>query len=228
MQLTTRHGQRGQALTETAAFLPLFLLLLFGMMWVIQVSVLNERAQVAVRYSGLISNEASPYDGYSLYAIYNNVGGYSQSATVVCATPPPDAFTNDPSHGAFPGPTSQPFWQPDANRTTGSCSEGRLQLQGNALNVPMLLLNTFSTVTTHKKVTLSLPGAIQGLQNNTLSATQNFFNTPDIASLIQCYPQLQSAVSNSLVAETSASGITLPTLPLGATTQVTNLGLTAC
>lgn len=227
MQLTARNGQRGQALTETAAFLPLFLLLLFGMMWVIQFSVVNERAQISVRYSGLISNEASPYDGYSLYAIYNNIGGLSQSATTTCATPPPDAFTNDPSNGAFPGPTSQPFWQPD-QASTGTCSTGRIELTGNSLLVPALLVNTYSTVTASKRVTDSLPAAIQGLQNNTLNATQNFFNTPDIASLIQCYPQLQSALSASLVAETSASQATAATAPLGAITPVTNLSLTAC
>lgn len=228
MQINAAHFQRGQALTETAAFLPLFLLLLFGMMWVIQISVINERAQIAVRYSGLISNEASPYDGYSLYSIYNNVGGYSQSASTTCATPPPDAYSNDPSNGAFPGPISQPFWQPDTGSTTGACAQSRLAITDASLSVPMLLVNTFSSTSAQKKITANLPTAISGLQNNTLSATQNFFNTPDIASLVQCFPQLKSALSNSLVAQAAASGTTLPSAPLPAVNAVTALAVASC
>src|SRR5579872_6777536 len=203
MQIGNLHAQRGQALTETAFFLPLFLLLLFGMMWVIQVSVLNERAQVAVRYSGLVSNESDPYDGFSLYAIYNNVGNLKQSASTTCATPPPDAFTNDPANGAFPGPTSQPFWKPDTGTTTGTCNQGRVQITDPSLTVPMLLIGTDSTASTQKTTTTNLPSAISGLRVNTLSASQNFVNTPDIASIMQCFPQLSSAVSNSLVGETA-------------------------
>jgi hypothetical protein len=66
------------------------------------------------------------------------------------------------------------------------------------------------------------------LQNNTLSATQNFFNTPDIASLVQCFPQLKNAVSNSLVAQASASGTTLPPAPLPAVNAVSALTVSSC
>ena len=219
------HAQRGQALTETAFFLPVFLLLLFGMMWIIQFSVLNERAQIAVRYSGLVSNESSPYDGFSLYSVYNNVGGYSQSATTTCATPPPDAFSNDPSNGAFPGPTSQPFWQPDSGTTSGTCNSGRVQITDASLTVPMLLVNTLSTATTQKTTTTNLPSAISGLRVKTLSATQNFVNTPDIASIMQCYPELSAAANGSLVGETAAGNNPAMTLPMGAGTTTTPLTL---
>jgi len=231
MQLSSSrrlHRQRGQALTETAIFLPVFLLLLFGMMWIVQFSVLNERAQIAVRYSGLVSNESSPYDGFSLYAIYNNVGGHSQAATTTCATPPPDAFINDPSNGAFPGPTSQPFWQPDAGQTSGTCNAGRVEITDPSLTVPMLLVNTLSTATTQKTTTTNLPSAISNLHVKVLSATQNFVNTPDIASIMQCYPELSSAANNSLVGEVAAGGNPTWTLPLGASTSTTPLTIKSC
>lgn len=209
------HGQRGQALVETAIFLPVFLLVLFGMMWVVQFSVLNERAQIGVRYSGLISNESSPYDGFSLYSIYNNVGGRTQSATTTCATPPPDAYSNDPSNGAFPGPTSQPFWQP-TGPTTGSCTEGRVPITDSSLTVPMLLVNTFSQTSTLKQTTTNLPTAISGLRTTTLSAQQNFVNTPDIASIMQCYPEIETAVNNSIVGEQQPSNNPTATMPMPA------------
>ena len=43
--------------------------------------------QIAVRYSGLISNESSPYTSYSIYAVYNNVGTLTQAEPATCATP---------------------------------------------------------------------------------------------------------------------------------------------
>jgi hypothetical protein len=225
MQLTSKHAQRGQALMETALFLPLFLLILFGMMWAAQFSVVNERAQTAVRYSGLISNESSPFDGFSLYAIYNNVGSYSQAASTACATPPPDAFTNDPTNGAFPGPLAAPFWQPLSGTTTATCTPGRVPITDGSLTVPMLLVNTDSTTSTTKQTATNLPSAISGLQQTTLTASQNFVNTPDIASIMQCYPELSTAVSNSIVGETAPSTSPTATPALGAINSTTALTL---
>ena len=63
-------AQRGTAMIESAIFLPLFLLVLFGIIWAVQSSVQSERVQIAVRYDGFVSNEAAPYVGYSLYGLY--------------------------------------------------------------------------------------------------------------------------------------------------------------
>ena len=205
-------GQRGQAITETAVFLPLFLLLLYGLIWLAQVSVLNERAQTAVRYSGLISNEASPFNGYSLYAIYNNVGTYAQSESTTCATPPPDAFTNDPTRQAFPGPLAAKFWSPDSGSVTSSCTASRVQLSDGVLSAPMLLLSTNSNISAIK--TYAFPARPGQTGSTTLSAQSNFFNTPDIASIMQCYQQLHTYVSASLVGETQGSAIPTATAAL--------------
>src|SRR5579872_2831353 len=54
-------AQRGTAMVESAIFMPLFLLILFGIIWAVQSSVQSERVQIAVRYGGFVSNEAAPY-----------------------------------------------------------------------------------------------------------------------------------------------------------------------
>lgn len=226
MQLA-RESERGQALTETAVFMPLFLLVLFGLLWVVQFSVVNERAQIAVRYSGLISNESSPYQNYSLYAVYANVGAVSQgSSPAPCVTPPADAFSNDPANGAFPGPVSQPFWVPESP-PTGSCGITHA-LVSTSMSVPMLLSSTSSSVTVQKQILLTMPSNLGGLQSVTMNAQQNFFDTPDVGSLMKCFPDIGSDVSATLSGEQSPSLLPAATAELGATNQPLPLRTTPC
>jgi|SRR5579884_1168246 len=219
MQLAS---QRGQALIESVIFLPLFLLVLFGIIWIVQVSVLSERAQIAVRYSGLISNESSPYTRYSIYAVYNNVGALQQSTPTTCATPGTDALLNDNSSGAFPGPKSAPFWWPDNSAASGTCTAGSAPITGGTLTSPLLLTHSMASVSTTKSIPLYIQGSIGSY--STLTATQNFINTPDIATTFRCYPDLQAAVSASLSGEVSGQGAGM-TLPLPDTNPTTPLPL---
>ncbi len=203
-------------------FLPLFLLVLFGIIWIVQISVLNERAQIAVRYSGLISNESSPYTAYSIYAVYNNVGALAQPSPSACATPGTDALMNDNSNNAFPGPKSQPFWWPDGPNSTGACTAGAAALRGGSLTTPLLLTHTAATIATTKAIPLYIQGATGPFSN--LGASQNFINTPDIATVFRCYPELKAATSASLVGEPASTGSGM-TLPLPNTNPTTPLAL---
>ncbi|HLI97185.1 MAG TPA: TadE family protein [Candidatus Baltobacteraceae bacterium] len=204
--------QRGQALIESVIFIPFFLLVLFGLMWIVSVSVINERAQIAVRYSGLISNEASPYSDYSLYAVYNNVGQYSQGVPTICVTPGPDAFLNDPSNGAFPGPTAAPFWAPDNNQSSGNCTPGPVVISGGQMPSPFLLLHSDATAQAQKTPPLYVQPAAGPL--SMLSAEMNFVNTPDIGTLMTCYTDLHDDASATLVGETQSNGQNGFTAPL--------------
>jgi hypothetical protein len=218
--------QRGQALIESVIFIPFFLLVLFGLMWIVSISVINERAQIAVRYSGLISNEASPYSGYSLYSIYNNVGQYSQGIPTTCVTPGPDAFSNNPASGAFPGPVAGQFWQPDSS-PTGQCTPGPAAISGGGLTTPMLLLHTDASVQAVKTPPLYVQPAAGSL--STMSADMNFINTPDIGTLMTCYQELHDDVSASLVGETQSTGSTGATMPLPDNNPTTPLAISqAC
>ncbi len=203
MQIAAANAQRGVAMIESAIFLPLFLLLLFGVIWAVQSSVQNERVQIAVRYSGLVSNEAAPYVGYSTYALYNAIR--SPSVSTACTAPTSDALTNS---NTFPGPTAPAFWSP-AGTTNGTCTKGTAVLSGGQLDSPVLFSQTSSNISTQ----VTVPGPMQGsLGSNTqtLTASENFFDTPDIGTLMSCYPELDTAVGASLQ-NTAQNAVTAPT-----------------
>src|ERR1700676_5424184 len=106
---------RGQALVETAVALPIFLLVMFGVVWALQTGVLGERVEMVARYGGMVSAEINPYQQYSLYAAYSAAAGVALPAT--CATPPPDLIQNGAPLAAPAAPTLA-FWQPATGTAT--------------------------------------------------------------------------------------------------------------
>jgi len=194
-----RHAQRGQALTETAIMLPLFLLLLYGIMWAVQTGVVNERVQIAVRYSGLISNQSSPYQQYSLYALYDNLEGVSAPPAFTCVPPSTDALLNN---GQFPGPATAPFWQP-VGTPSGTCSQGTATMAG-ALPQPQVFTHTSSAITAAAPVQGVLQSAIGSTQQH-VDASQNYLDAPAIGTVLTCYAELDDAVSASLENSTPGS-----------------------
>jgi hypothetical protein len=204
-----RHGERGQATIETAIFLPAFLLVLFGVIWTVQSSVISERAQIAVRFSGLVSDEANPYQQYSLGALYDGLPGIAPTEVYACVTPGPDALTNDPTNGTFPGPRSPSFFQP-TGAVSGTCTPGPTHLSGGTMASPMLFVHTQSTVTTAVSVPSYLQSALGANQH--LSATQNFFDGPNVQTILTCYAELGTAVEQSL--QHTALNVSSPATPL--------------
>jgi len=203
-----RHAQRGQALTETAVILPLFLLVLFGMIWVTQTSVIGERSQIAVRFSGLVSNEAQPWAQYSLYALYNGLPGSSTYPAVsTCSTPAPDALlTNGQFSGISGANPALPFFTP-TGIIGGSCTRGVAILQGGSLASPMVLIQTQSSIQSSTNV----PSPLLGLgANSNITAQQNFIVSPDVPRLMSCYPELGTAVTNSITNVPQNAGATAP------------------
>lgn len=98
---------RGQTLIETAVCLPIVLLALFGIIWMSNEGVVDERAQLSLRYGGLASFASTQTGPYSVAAIYNGLNQPLSAAP--CPTPPSGAFNHT---APFPGPTSGSFWQP--------------------------------------------------------------------------------------------------------------------
>ena len=191
-----RHAQRGQAMVEAAIFLPLTLFLLFGLIWAVQSGVQSERVQVAVRYSGFVSNLSSPYGGYSIYALYNQAA--SPSVSTGCSVPVGDALTNT---GAFPGPASATFWSPIAGSASGTCTRGSTILSGGNLAGASVFLHTASAITANVPVPAALASALASTGNpTTITASQNVLETPDVGTLLKCYPVLQTTINASLTA----------------------------
>lgn len=218
MQVTRAHAQRGQATVETAVFLPIFLLVLFGVIWAVQSSVMFERAQIAVRFSGLVSDESNPYQTYSLGALYNGLPNVAAAETYSCSTPGPDALTNNPGDNTFPGPESPPFFQPTS--TSGTCTPGPTALTGGSLASPQLFLHTQSNITTQVAVPSWLQSTLGNFQ--LIGASQNYFDGPDVQTLLACYDDLRTddlglVVTDSLTDQTmnaSSAPTPLPDTPV--------------
>ncbi|HEV3141915.1 MAG TPA: hypothetical protein VGY57_15425, partial [Vicinamibacterales bacterium] len=172
-------------MTEAAIFLPFFMLLLFGLIWAIQSSVQSERVQIAVRYSGLVSTETAPYDGYSIYALYNDA--VNPSISTACTAPTSDALTDT---GAFPGPAQPNFWSPISSSVTPSCTHGAAIMSGGGLLTASVFTHTSSNISANVSVPGPIQAAVGGVGAQTqLSASQNFLDTPDLGTLMTCYAQ---------------------------------------
>lgn len=201
------HARRGQAFIETVIFLPVFLIILFGVVWVVQSSVVNERLQFAVRYSGLISNQTSPFTQYSLYSLYENVEHSGSIPTgPQCFAPAVGVLTNS---APFPGPTSPPFWQPYSTGTP-ACAPGFITMSGGAFEEPAVFNETVSQISATTKVPSYLtlgPNPLSTYQN--MSATQKFFSPPDMATMLKCY----SSISLQALQSFEASGGSTSTAP---------------
>jgi len=183
------HGSRGQALVETAIFVPLATLCLFAVIWAMQLGTIDERTQIAVRYSGLISQVQSPYDDYSLYATYNNLTGtnYEKTPPVGCVNPTVDALKNDNTNNTFPGPVSGLFWWsgPPYDSATGSCnsSNARSVIVGPTQKEIVLYSGP------QMVATVTVPSFLQAALGATsgVSATTNFYKAPNVQAIMRCY-----------------------------------------
>ena len=189
-------------------FLPVFLLILFGIIWIVQTSVINERLQFAVRYSGLISNSASPFSAWSLYSLYENTEfpGAAQ-ATRTCYTPAPGVLSNA---SPFPGPTSAPFWQPSAVDST-SCGAQIVSMPALSQG-PVIFNDMVSSMTANATIPSYLKIGSPGI----LQAQQKFFGPPDMKEMLGCFPTLSHNIAQSLIAGdpgTSSAPAQLPSVP---------------
>jgi hypothetical protein len=211
---------RGQALVETAFALPVFLLAMFGVVWALQTGVLGERVELVARYGGMVSAEISPYTQYSLYAAYQAASGAPLATP--CVTPPP-ALLSDGAPLQSPASQTLPFWQPSSGSSSASVSCGKTAEIGGGLSAPMLLGRAAITVSTGSDVPLMLPG--NGSQT-VRGASLNAFTSPDMATLIACYPELQSAFARSVNPQSDASPPTAPA-PIG-TPATGALALAGC
>jgi hypothetical protein len=184
---------RGQALIETAIALPVFLVIMFGVIWALQTGVLGERVEMVARYGGMVSAEISPYQQYSLYAAYAAAAG--SPLTTTCATPPP-ALLQDGTPLAAPATATLPFWQPSTGSETATAACGKTLETGGGLSAPMLLGRANIQVNAATDVPAMLQ-PVTGTQSSR-GAVLNAFQSPDMATLIGCYGELQAAFERSV------------------------------
>ena len=206
MQGIVTFRSRGQALVETAIALPVFLLAMFGVIWALQTGVLGERVELVARYGGMVSAEISPYQQYSLFAAYSAAAGAPIAAG--CATPPPALIQNGAPLAA-PATQTLPFWQPTgATSATTTC--GKALANGGALSAPMLLGRSSISVDAASAAP-SMLSSLSAQQHR--GATLNAFQSPDMATLIGCYSELDGAFEHSVDPTTDTSSPP-PPLPI--------------
>ena len=209
---------RGQALSETVVFLPIALLTLFGIIWAAQYGVMSERVESAIRYSGLISNQINPYVEYSYYVLYNSLGSTSPNTPIpsqTCVAPSPDALSNS---GAYPGPSSGPFWMATAAPAAMSCSATNSQAAvfSTGMNQNALALANRTTINVNMNVPAYLAHAMgfgQTFSASTLpiTRTSNFIKPADMSTLLNCHSSLQSSIAGSLAPTPLTTTPAIPT-----------------
>lgn len=121
-----RH-ERGQALIETAIFLPVALLVMFGMLYFGRSGVLAERIQAAARYGSLIAyDSSSAYSAADIYAAIAS-GGIAPKTCPSGVVPSTIAAVSEQVPGATASPS--PYWQPDLP-ATATCAQSTVSFGG--------------------------------------------------------------------------------------------------
>ena len=198
---------RGQALIETAIALPVFLLVMFGVVWAMQAGVLGERVELVARYGGMVSARINPYQQYSVYAAYSAAAGAPLPTS--CVTPPPDLIGNAGPLAA-PATATQPFWQPAAGSSATGATCGKVLSNSSDLSAPMLLGRTAITVEAANESPEMLAPLFGPQRERT--ATLNQFESPDMATLVGCYAELQAAFEHSVDPTTDSSAPSIPSV----------------
>jgi len=208
------HNQRGQTIFETAAFLPLMLLAMFGIIYFSQYGVLQERAFTASRFASLVTNSSSTSNS-SLQNLYHELHregsdtadpGFPSLALSCGATAASDAVNTLTQGQTLPsggvGPTAPPYFQPDtgtASTETG-CQGYHISLTNSVPNSSdnWYYMMQYTHVEADKSAPVWLSAWIPAISSGHVKAGMSNLraNSPD--SIIYCSPGFALAVANSL------------------------------
>ncbi len=190
--LTRASHARGQALLETALFMPLFLLGLFGVMLAAKEGALTEKVQLGVRYGGVVSSLEQPYLSYSAYSMYATVDGSPSTNPNKCTGVAPSADADLTVGRAT-------FWHPISGSITPTCLGGLSLVTAATQNI--LLENSYIGLTAEAPADGYLSANVLGGSTyETAVASENFIRSPDAGSLLSCTP-IGDAVKASLEGE---------------------------
>jgi TadE-like protein len=215
-------GSRGQALIETAVFLPMVLLLMTAVIYFSQYGVLQERAVQAVRYAALVSNGGSAAMGtaniFSLQQMYGELTregqnssesdpGYPLTGYACAGTGSSGADTaaalalnqQEPVPGgvgtAAPAPT---FFQPDTT-PVGTCTATNLPVpNGNVGLAASYLMVQTATIS----ASMNAPSYIHRFLPNfptqqTVTATMGFTLPAAPGPMMYCSQQFAALLAGS-------------------------------
>ena len=201
--MSVMRGSRGQALIEMTIALPIVLLALFGIMYVARLGVVDERAQLALRYGG-IAGFITGSGAYSAANIYANLN--PSSVPQPCPTPAMGAFSNS---APFPGPSSAPFWQPDSTSGSAPCAPAVFGMGG----AQFLASHFFSATALSVNANVAVPSYIQaalGESSQNVSVSETFVHPAFPGMIMYCSTEVRNRVNGAITAE----GSSIPPTPI--------------
>ena len=193
------HAQRGQALLETAIFLPVALMVLFAILYFARFGVLEERAQTAVRYGATVSYEAAnPPAAAQIYATL-------AANAAPSGTCPPSVATDtlNALDGAQSGAQAQGFWKPDS-LPSATCTVSVVGFTSTKPDAFRYLTVTTHTVGGSLDVPAYIAATIGAHGNVTASLGMAHPDPPGI--IMYCTAHVGAAVAAALNATYTATG----------------------
>ncbi len=207
-----RRRSRGQALAETALFVPLATIGLFALLYYARVGILQERAQYAVRYSTEVVVPASGLQAMytALYTATQNGGAVPAPQGADCSSgiaPAVSAALTGSESGPLAVPTAQPYWRADG-AVSATCTEGTTTLQNNGN--PFIAMQYAMTATTTIAATINLPQTLKNLLPATfaINAQRSVLAPAPPAVILYCSPKITPNVTKAL--GTFYAGVTGP------------------
>jgi hypothetical protein len=205
--LMKRRGERGQAIFETALFIPLILLSMYGIFVISSEGSMSERVQLGVRNGGSIFAPGNPYLSFSTYNLYSSIDGVD----------PADPSAN--CNGALPDTTllsasRTTFWKPAATAPlpTTSCTYAKGIVQINGAFYP--LQSDFLTISAQTGVPAPLIGTVITTATLTTRASQNFLRPGSLGEILQT-----SSVGAAVKASLEPQSVTQQTAVINCTSS---------
>jgi hypothetical protein len=192
-----RDGERGQALFETAIFMPVALLVLFALLYLGRYGVLQERAQSAVRQGALVSYESpATYSAANIYATIAANGAPSGLCPSQVVSDTADVLNGVPE-------AAQGFWKPDGS-VNASCSVTTVGFGGASWAAFHIFTVTRSSVTGSVDVPSYVTSVLGA--HGAVSASLGYLHTDPPGIIMYCIPSVGSAVAAALNATYTAGG----------------------
>jgi hypothetical protein len=186
---------RGQTVIEFLIAMPIVLFALFGIVYVSRMGVINERAELALRYGALAAFNSTSNE-YSAADIYQSLNG-----TMGPCPAAPISVVN--GAGPFPGPTSAPFWQSDSDvPQSTTCTPGAAGFGGS-----QFIASHFWAITTlNVKAGVDVPPYLQSVigTNGSANTTTTFVHAAYPGVILWCSTEVRSRLQGAVTAQDSS------------------------
>jgi hypothetical protein len=196
--MQVNHYTRGQTIIEFVVAMPIVLLALFAIIYFSQYGVVNERAELALRYGGIVAfnDTQNVYSAADIY--YNLSSGYTN-----CPAPPLGILNGG---GPFPGPTSPPFWQPttDVSVPSSSCQSAPQGFGGSQFIASHFWGDTQVTVSAAVDVPPYLQPALGGANAGKTTTTLGFIHAAYPGVIMYCSKEVRNRVDMAIQPQGSA------------------------